>query len=46
MTPQQAAEFAARIDRYFEQLRHDRPPLIGAPESPQRLLRDILEALR
>jgi hypothetical protein len=46
MTPEQAAEIVARIDRYFDHLRHDRPPLIGAPESPQGLLRDIREALR
>jgi hypothetical protein len=46
LTPEQAAEIAARIDRYFDHLRHDRPPLIGAPETHQTLLRDIREALR
>jgi hypothetical protein len=46
MTPEQAAEIVARIDRYFDHLRHDRPPLIGAPETHQKLLYDIREALR
>jgi hypothetical protein len=46
MTPEQAAELVRRIDRYFDHLRHDRPPLIGAPETHQTLLRDIREALR
>lgn len=46
MTRQQAAEFAARIDRLFEQNSHNPPPTIGKPEHPTTLLRDIREALR
>jgi hypothetical protein len=42
----QLEEIAPRIDRYFDHLRHDPPPLIGAPETHQKLLYDIREALR
>ena len=38
-------ELINRIDRWFEQLRHDRPPLIGTIESPQRILADVREHL-
>lgn len=57
MTPHQAQQLARRIDNWLDcygpsqhvpdSKRHTpRPPLVGAPEPVQKLLRDIRDALR